>query len=72
MLQGKFQEEARQLDRGLNIQKEHQDSHSKIIGFMRFVAQDIDKVRNLLADNPSYEAGSKIEILEELMDQPNL
>ena len=35
---------------------------------MRFVAQDIDQVRKLLADNPSYEARCKIEILEGLMD----
>ena len=56
------------LGRGLSIQKEHQESHSKITGFMRFVAEDIDQVRNLLVDNPAYEAGCKIEILEELMD----
>jgi hypothetical protein len=35
---------------------------------MRFSAESIDEVRKLVSGNPLYEAGGRIELLEEIPD----
>ena len=56
------------LGNGVSMSKGKPDSDSVITGFMRFSAENIEEVRQLLAGNPSYEAGGRIEVLEEIPD----
>ena len=56
------------LGNGVAMTKGKPDSDSAITGFMRFSAENIEEVRQLLAGNPSYEAGGRIEVLEEIPD----
>ncbi len=39
-------------------------------GFMRFEAENIERVQELITGNPVYEAGGEIEVLELLVDEP--
>jgi|DEB0MinimDraft_10_1074344.scaffolds.fasta_scaffold76936_2 hypothetical protein len=41
---------------------------SEVTGYMRFEADSIEEVRALLSGNPLYEAGGRVEILEEIPD----
>lgn len=56
------------LGNGVSMSKGKPDSGSAITGFMRFSAENIEEVRQLLAGNPLYEAGGRIEVLEEIPD----
>ena len=56
------------LGNGVSMSKGKPDSDSVITGFMRFSAENIEEVRQLLAGNPLYEAGGRIEVLEEIPD----
>ncbi len=56
------------LANGVSMSKGKPDSESPITGFMRFSANNIEEIRQLLSGNPLYEAGGHIEVLEEIPD----
>lgn len=56
------------LGHGISAAKGHCDGGSEVTGYMRFSADTIEEVRNLLLGNPLYEAGGRVEILEEIPD----
>ena len=56
------------LGRGVRVCKSQIDGECSVTGYLRFVADDLDAARTLLAGNPLYEAGGCIEILEEIPD----
>lgn len=55
------------LGKGVSVSKEDGDGPCQISGYMRFSAENIDEVRGLLAGNPLYESGGRVEILEEVL-----
>lgn len=56
------------LGGGVSISKCGNESVSMITGYMRFAADSIDEVRDLLEGNPLFEAGGRVDILEEIPD----
>ena len=56
------------LGNSVAVVKGEEDGVSSVSGFMRFSADNIKEVRSLLAGNPLYEAGGRIELLEEIPD----
>jgi len=56
------------LGNGVATARGHADEASEITGYMRFSADSIEEVRALLSGNPLYEAGGRVEILEEVPD----
>ena len=52
------------LGHGTCARKDGQADDCAVTGFMRFEAESIDDVRELLNGNPVYEAGFEIEIHE--------
>ncbi len=52
------------LGNGKCVSKQGADRDCTVTGFMRFEADNIDQIKELLADNPDYESGSEIEILK--------
>ncbi len=56
------------LGHGISAAKGQSDGGSEVTGYMRFSADTIEEVRNLLSGNPLYEAGGRVEILEEIPD----
>ncbi len=52
------------LGHGICCQKEGENTSVVNTGFMRFEAESIDEVRELLNGNPVYEAGFEVEIHE--------
>ncbi len=56
------------LGNGVAVAKGASDGECQISGYMRFSADNIDEVRQLLAGNPLYEAGGCVELLEEIID----
>ena len=56
------------LGHGISAAKDQSDGGSEVTGYMRFSADTIEEVRNLLSGNPLYEAGGRVEILEEIPD----
>ena len=56
------------LGKGVSLAKGSEDGECQVTGFMRFSAANLDEVRALLAGNPLYEAGGRIELLEEIPD----
>jgi len=52
------------LGRGQCLNKSRSRGKCTVTGFMRFEADDISEVVNLVAGNPDYESGSDIEVLE--------
>ena len=57
------------LGNGVSISKGQDDGDCHITGYMRFSADNIEEVRRLLIGNPVYEAGGRIELLEEIPDE---
>jgi hypothetical protein len=56
------------LGHGVSMAKGQGDEASEVTGYMRFEADSIEEVRALLSGNPLYEAGGRVEILEEIPD----
>ncbi|MEE4281074.1 MAG: hypothetical protein V2I41_03960, partial [Pseudomonadales bacterium] len=56
------------LGNGISVSKGRSDGTCEVTGFMRFSAESIDEVRKLVSGNPLYEAGGRIELLEEIPD----
>ena len=56
------------LANGVSVSKGRSDGTCEVTGFMRFSADSIEEVRDLLAGNPHFEAGGRIELLEEIID----
>lgn len=56
------------LGHGVSVSRGEQETTSSITGYMRFSAGSIDEVKALVDGNPLYEAGGRIEILEEIPD----
>lgn len=57
------------LGNGAAFSKSRPDpAQSGVTGFMRFEADSIDQVRELLAGNPVFEAGGIVEIHELIED----
>ena len=56
------------LGNGVSVSKNEKDGECQVTGFMRFSAESIDEVRKLVSGNPLYEAGGRIELLEEIPD----
>ncbi len=56
------------LGNGVSVSKNEGDAECQVTGFMRFSAASIDEVRKLVAGNPLFEAGGRIELLEEIPD----
>jgi len=56
------------LGNGISVSKGRSDGTCEITGFMRFSADSIEEVRKLIVGNPLYEAGGRIELLEEIID----
>lgn len=56
------------LGNGISVSKNEADRECQITGYMRFSAQNIDEARKLVAGNPLFEAGGRIELLEEIPD----
>ena len=52
------------LGNGISCGKEGENKDVVNTGFMRFEAESIDEVRELLKGNPVYEAGFEVEIHE--------
>lgn len=57
------------LGNGMSVAKAGVDGECEVTGYMRFSADSIEEVRELIAGNPCYEAGGVIELLEEIPDQ---
>ena len=49
---------------GRCLNRERDDEMCSATGYMRFEANSIDDIQNLLAGNPTYEAGGSVEIHE--------
>ncbi len=56
------------LGNGVAVVKGAEDSECTITGFMRLSADSLDEARELLEGNPLYEAGGRVELLEEVPD----
>jgi hypothetical protein len=56
------------LGRGVSVCKDKIDGECTITGYIRFVAEDLEEAKLLLAGNPLYEAGGCVELLEEIPD----
>lgn len=56
------------LGNGISVAKGAKDGECQVTGFMRFSADNIEEIRHLLAGNPLYEAGGRIEVIEEILD----
>ncbi|MEM7400486.1 MAG: hypothetical protein AAF304_00895 [Pseudomonadota bacterium] len=52
------------LGNGICVSKQDNKHNCTVIGFMRFEADKLNQVRNLIAGNPHYESGGEIEIHE--------
>ena len=56
------------LGNGVSVSKRGTSEPCVVTGFMRFEADSIAAVRELVSGNPLYEAGGDIEILELIED----
>ena len=56
------------LGSGVSLHRGKADGECMITGFMRFSAESLEEVKALVAGNPLYEAGGRIEVLEEIPD----
>jgi len=56
------------LGNGVSLVKGDADGECIVTGFMRFSADSIEDLRDLVSGNPLYEAGGRIELLEEIPD----
>lgn len=56
------------LGKGIGASKGANNSDCTITGFIRLSADSLDEVKALLEGNPLYEAGGRIELLEEIPD----
>ena len=56
------------LGKGIAVSKRVADGACETTGYMRFSADSIEDVKELLEGNPVYQAGGCIEILEEVPD----
>ena len=56
------------LGNGIAVAKGMVDSECEVTGYMRFSADSIEEVKQLITGNPLYEAGGLIELLEEVPD----
>jgi len=56
------------LGNGVSVSKGKEDDKCRVTGFMRFSADSIEDVRQLLSGNPLYEAGGCVELLEEIIE----
>ena len=56
------------LGNGVSMTRDNADAECVITGFMRFTAESLEEVKALVAGNPLYEAGGRIEVLEEIPD----
>ena len=54
------------LGNGVSLTKGDSDTDCVITGYMRFSAGNLEEIRELVAGNPLYEAGGRIELLEEI------
>ena len=52
------------LGNGTCVSKNGSNRACTVTGFMRFEASDLNQVIELVSDNPNYESGGEIEILE--------
>ncbi len=56
------------LGNGVSVTKGGDDPKCTVTGYMRFSAQSLEEVRRLVEGNPLYEAGGRVELLEEVLD----
>ncbi|XOV84982.1 MAG: hypothetical protein ACFHXK_07620 [bacterium] len=56
------------LGNGVSVCKNEHDGECQVTGYMRFSAESIGEVRKLIPGNPLYEAGGRIELLEEILE----
>ena len=56
------------LGNGVSVAKGKVDGRCEVTGYMRFSAESIEEVQELITGNPLYEAGGSIELLEEIPD----
>ena len=56
------------LANGISVSKGQADGDCRVTGYLRFSADSIDEVRQLIVGNPLHEAGGCIELLEEVPD----
>ena len=56
------------LGNGVSVAKGKVDGGCEVTGYMRFSAESIEEVQELITGNPLYEAGGSIELLEEIPD----
>ena len=57
------------LGNGVSVVKGKVDGGFEVTGYMRFSAESIEEVKELIDGNPVYEAGGSIELLEEIPDK---
>ena len=56
------------LGNGVSVSKVKEDGECTVTGYMRFSADDIEDVKRLVIGNPLYEAGGRVELLEEIIE----
>ena len=56
------------LGNGIAAIKGQDDDEAGVTGFMRFSAENLDEIKALLPGNPLFEAGGRVELLEEIPD----
>ena len=56
------------LSNGILMTKDGVEGECQVTGYMRFSAENIEQVRALMTGNPLYEAGGRVEVLEEIPD----
>ena len=54
------------LGNGVSVAKGKVDGGFEFTGYMRFSADSIKEVKELITGNPVYEAGGSLELLEEI------
>ena len=54
------------LGKGIAAVKGSEESECTVTGYIRLAASSLDDVKELLEGNPLYEAGGRIELLEEI------
>lgn len=56
------------LGNGVALTKGENDGECRITGYIRLTSDSIDDAKILVAGNPLYEAGGRVELLEEIPD----
>lgn len=56
------------LGKGVAMSKGQRDSECSVTGYVRFAVDNLDKAKELVSGNPLYEAGGRVELLEEIPD----